>query len=194
MIAKLQEQLKQSESMQSLHSNVRLQWMLLLILLLVFVYVAKLSYDSLDENKRALSQQAQLYSKLLATFEADIDAQTISQWEDLHNETLNALPKASAANIAEASALATVEASLAKLLVRSRLNLLGSEEKVISGHTFYKVRLEISGRLPTENFVQFLQILENNRHQVLVQTMNYSPRTSNTIALVVDVIFSGEKL
>jgi preprotein translocase subunit SecD len=183
----------ESEHFASVRGNVRLQWMLVAILVLLCVYIGKISVDGLQEDQQALSQQAQLYARLLATFEADINEEELQRWQDVYNTTLSAIPVATSASIAEASALAQLENTLSPLLNRARLNLLGAEESVVAGKTFYKVRVELSGQLNTDRLTELLQSFANNRNHFFLQTMNYSPRASNTVSFVIDVLFVNKQ-
>jgi hypothetical protein len=191
-LTNIKQQIIGSEHFASVRSNPRLQWMLVLILILLCVYVGKISIDSLQENKSALSQQAQLYSRLLATLEADINEEELERWKNAHQQALGAIPEAASESIAEASALAQLENKLSPLLNRARLNLLGAEQSVVGGKTFYKVRVELSGQLNTDRLTELLQTFASNRSHFLLQTMNYSPRASNTVSFVIDIMFVNE--
>jgi hypothetical protein len=191
-LTNIKQQIIGSEHFASVRSNPRLQWMLVLILILLCVYVGKISIDSLQENKSALSQQAQLYSRLLATLEADINEEELERWKNAHQQALGAIPVAASESIAEASALAQLENKLSPLLNRARLNLLGAEQSVVGGQTFYKVRVELSGQLNTDRLTELLQTFASNRSHFLLQTMNYSPRASNTVSFIIDIMFINE--
>lgn len=188
----IKDRILESEHFASVRGNLRLQWMLVFVLILLCVYIGKISIDGLEDDQSTLSQQAQLYARLLATLEADINDADLEKWQAAYQASLSALPTAASQSIAEASALAQLENTLSPLLIRARLNLLGAEQSQVNATTFYKVRVELSGQLSTDKLTELLQGFATHREYFLLQTMNYSPRASNSVSFVIDVLFVDE--
>ena len=91
--------------------------------------------------------------------------------------------------MAEAQALAEVEQKLGKLLSRKRLNLLGSESLVGAKPILWQVRVEIAGQLAELDLIELLQHFDNQNKHARIASFQYSPKTSNSINLVVDLLY-----
>jgi hypothetical protein len=169
--------------------NRRLQWMCVGICIILTLSIIKFYADQQLENRQQTQQQLALLAKYKLTAQSKID-QAISVAIDAANVSwLEALPAAQSASVAEAQALAEVEQKIGKLLSRKRLNLLGSEPLAGVKPILWQVRVEIAGQLAELDLIELLQYFDNQNKHARIASFQFSPKTSNSINLVVDLLY-----
>ena len=169
--------------------NRRLQWMCVGICIILILSLIKFYADQQQENREQTQQQLALLAKYKLTAQSKTDPAISVAIDTANTSWLEALPAAQSASVAEAQALAEVEQKLGKLLSRKRLNLLGSESLVGAKPILWQVRVEIAGQLAELDLIELLQHFDNQNKHARIASFQYSPKTSNSINLVVDLLY-----
>ncbi len=181
------DNIKRSQSFQEFSNNKRLQWMIVIIGFILTLSVSKTLIDATDETRLENKQQVNLLAKLQSTSNEPIDENTVRSIDNLLKDALTNIPTAPSSSVAEATALAQIEQKIGKLIKRKRMNLVGSD--TILGGEFWSVRIDINGQLAESKYIEFLQHFDANNKHIRIMSLRYSPKTSNSINLVVDMLF-----
>lgn len=181
--------LKNSQLVTEYKKNKRLQWMILGIAVIIVVSAIKRIADDLSEYKEEAKSQLELLSRLNQSAKENFDMQTFEDIAKQAEQKMLEFSSVASASVAEAQGLEDVDEKIGGLLKRKRLNLIGSDELRFGGRTFWSVRIEISGQLVESDFIQIASFFDNTQLTTRIASMQYSPKTSNSISLVVDLIF-----
>lgn len=181
--------LYQSQLYIEYNKNHRLQWMTVGIVIILTLSLIKFYSDQQQQNRVQTQQQLALLAKYELTAQSQTDPAISAAIETANTAWLDALPTAQSASVAEAQALAEVEQKVGSLLSRKRLNLLGSEQLAGAKPILWQVRVEIAGQLSEVNLIELLQHFDNQHKHARIASFQYSPKTSNSINLVVDLLY-----
>ena len=171
------------------HSNSRLQWMVLAVL--IILCISSISWlSSLLEDKRIDTQRlVNLLARLEQTAAQPFDEALLGESAQQLEQALDAIPTAGSASTAEAQALKQLELLLGDIITRKRLNLLGSDELKAHEHLFWQVRIEINGQLKNKDLIALLTNFDANQAQRRINSFRYRPSASNSLSLVADFIY-----
>ncbi|ABG41740.1 hypothetical protein Patl_3234 [Paraglaciecola sp. T6c] len=183
------QKLAKSQLITEYQQNKRLQWMVLLIICILAISLLKQFSDKIGLQSNQTQSQLDLLARLEKTAQHTIDGNIITSINRRYSEWLESLPSAASASVAEAQALTEIEQNIGKLLKRKRLNLLGSEQLAGSKQVIWQVRVEIAGQLDELNLIELLTHFDNTDKHARIASFQYSPKTSNSINLVIDVIY-----
>jgi hypothetical protein len=184
--------MKENHIYTEFKKNIRLQWMIFVIFLIVTVSITKHFNDQLVEKKLHTLRQTNLLAKLENTAQTPIVEVIVENTNNLFVQQISHIHHATSAGTAEAKALTDLEELVGKYIDRKRINLLGSEKIEVGNSTFWSVRVEIAGRLAHSDFVSFLGHFDQQNQTQRITSLQYSPKTSNTLSVVIDFIYNGE--
>lgn len=184
-------QLKQSQIASEYTKNKRLQWMLTLIVVIVVLSFAKYTLDILTDYKAEAKTQLNLLTKLTNSANSPIDESLLTSITNHLQKQTEKITTVISSSTAEAQALEDIELNVGNLVTRKRLNLIGSEELTWGDQTFWSVRIEIAGQLEENKFVSLLKSFDSSNKNKRITSMQYSPKASNSINLVVDMLYMG---
>jgi hypothetical protein len=179
----------QSQMFIEYQQNKRLQWMLVLIVTILALSLLKQLSDNRQQQRLQAQSQIELLARLKQSAHNNIDANIVESIKTAYSSWIDLLPKAASSSVAEAQALTEIDKNLGKLLKRKRLNLLGSEQLTDNNQVIWQVRVEISGQLAELDLIELLQHFDNQHKHARITSFQYSPKTSNSISLVVDLIY-----
>lgn len=185
----IMQKIVQSQLYTEYNKNPRLQWMCVGIFFILTLSLIKFYTDQQQANREQTQQQMALLAKYKLTAQTKIAAETSQTIETANSNWLATLPSAQSASVAEAQGLAEVEQKIAKLLSRKRLNLLGSEPLAGAKPILWQVRIEVAGQLAELDLVELLQHFDKQNKHVRIASFQYSPKASNSINLVVDLLY-----
>jgi hypothetical protein len=169
--------------------NKRLQWMVLVIVAILALSLLKQFSDNNQKYSAETQYQLALLAKLKQSTQNSTDANIVESIKEAYSTWIDSLPKAASSSIAEAQALTEVDQNLGKLLDRKRLNLLGSERLDDNNQIIWQVRVEIAGQLSELNLIELLQHFDNKHNHARITSFQYSPKASNSINLVIDLLY-----
>lgn len=178
-----------SQLLTEYNKNKRLQWMILGIAVIIVISVTKSVTDDLSEYKLDAKNQLELLARLNHSANKNVDMQAFEEIAEQAAQQMQGFAAVASASVAEAQGLKDIDEKIGSLFKRKRLNLLGSDELNFGGRTFWSVRIEISGQLAESDFIQVASFFDNTKLTTRIASMQYSPKTSNSISLVVDLIF-----
>ncbi len=181
--------LKNSQLVTEYNKNKRLQWMILGIAVIIVISAIKSIVDDLSESKLDASNQLELLARLNHSTNENFDMLTFEDITKQAEEKMLEFSSVASASVAEAQGLKDIDEKIGGLLKRKRLNLIGSDELKFGRGTFWSVRIEISGQLEESDFIQMMSFFDNTQLTTRIASMQYSPKTSNSISLVVDLIY-----
>jgi hypothetical protein len=185
----LLQKLINSQLYTEYQSNKRLQWMAVLIVTILTLSLVKQLSEILSEQRSQTSRQVNLLTRLTQTSTSVIDPEVVRKSDDAYANLLSSLPQASSPSTAEAQALVEVEQKIGLLLTRKRLNLLGSEAIGNNGQEIWSVRIEITGKLKEQDLIEVLGLFDAKVQHRRIASFQYSPTASNTINLVIDLMY-----
>lgn len=183
------QKIYQSQMFIEYQQNKRLQWMLVLIVTILALSLLKQLSDNRQQQRLQAQSQIELLARLKQSAHNNIDANIVESIKTAYSSWIDLLPKAASSSVAEAQALTEIDKNLGKLLKRKRLNLLGSEQLTDNNQVIWQVRVEISGQLAELDLIELLQHFDNQHKHARITSFQYSPKTSNSISLVVDLIY-----
>ncbi|MBC3764943.1 hypothetical protein [Neptunicella marina] len=181
-----------SPVMQEFKRNLRLQWLLLLVIAILGLSATKALFDKVETSKQTVSQQLTLLSRLKLAASVPLENTKIEVVDKLLMTHLERIPAVASSSIAEAKALEDVEKKIGILLKRKRINLLGSDLIELPSTNLWSVRLEIAGQLTPEDFIKFIEHFDINSENMRISSLQYSPKTSNSISIVIDILYKRE--
>jgi hypothetical protein len=185
----LLEKLIKSQLYTEYQNNKRLQWMVVFILLILALSLLKSLSETVNKQQYDTLQQINLLARLTQSANNTVDADIVKRLEETYYNATSSLPQASSPSTAEAQALIEVEQKIGSLLTRKRLNLLGSEPFIQRTQTFWSVRIEVSGQLTENKLIDLLKYFDSGVKHRRIASFQYSPKTSNTINLVIDLMY-----
>lgn len=181
--------IKSTSIYQEWQVNKRLQWMVVGIAAIIFLSLAKSCSDSLNAQGMALQNQMNLTGRLEQAANAPFDPAQLEQSASQLNVLTSSLPSSPSSSVAEAKALADIDALVGKYIKRKRLNLIGSDQVVAGNQLLWSVRIDVAGQLAEEELINILALFDRSIGHRRIASLQYSPKTSNSINLVIDVLF-----
>ena len=185
-------QLNIAQDVAEIKRNVRLQWMLVAIAVILAISISKSLNDNLDTQQIVLQQQINMLARLQHTAQSPIDDSMLQQIDALYTEKIGNIETVISASTAEAKALTVVEAKIGKLLTRKRINLLGTETINIANQIFWSVRIEVAGELAEKDYIIFLANFDHKIKNKRITSLQYSPKISNSVSAVIDLLYRRE--
>lgn len=183
------EQLYHSKFASELRANVRLQWMLLTVCAILLVSLSKTLFDVVIENEKEVSQKHLMVEKLIVAASKEIDIELLDEMEEKATLLLDSIPISASMNVAEAEVLKRGESTIAKNIVSSRVEMVGSEVVNIGGEEFWQVRIQVVGRLPQKSFIDFLSHFDGSQIFVRLNSLEYFPQSGDRVVAVVDYLY-----
>jgi hypothetical protein len=181
--------LKNNQLVTEYNKNKRLQWMILGIAVIIIMSAIKSIADDLSEYRLDAKSQIELLARLNHSAKENVNMQAFEETAKQAEQKMLKFSSVASASVAEAQGLKDIDEKIGGILKRKRLNLIGSEELKFGGRIFWSVRIEISGQLAESDFIQMASFFDNTQLTARIASMQYSPKTSNSISLVVDLIF-----
>lgn len=177
---------------QELGSNIRLQWMLLAIAIILSVSLTISAFEELNELSEENRVLIALNSRLVNTVNNPPTQEQLEQVLNVKQELFAFIPAVNSANVAEASALSLIENELKGVIERSRFTLLGTEEIRVGNTIFWSVRIEVAGRVEPAQLSNLLETADAKYINRRVPALRYSPRIANTVTAVYDFLYRKE--
>ncbi|WP_376920080.1 hypothetical protein [Agaribacter flavus] len=162
------------------------------MLILSIVLVGSSIFEHIRALKNDIDSAVAMHVRLNAVKNSELSAELLELYENYQTQVLSNIPTASSQSAAEASALSKLEASFNTILERNRFNLLGSEKIETPSSNLWSVRVEINGRLSESNVLRFLENVEPTAQNIRVASMQYSPKASNSVIIVIDLLFKEQ--
>lgn len=187
------DKFRDSEVLTSLRENVRLQWMLFAIIAILCLSLSKTALDSLDEPISEIRTQQALLLKLKLSESHTIDPDELKQNEAKLADLLAIIPTATSIATAEAKTLVDVDELVGKQLMNLRMNLLGTEEIKVGSSTFWTVRVDVAGQVKDKAILSVLEHFDKRQSNSRLASLQFSPKTANSITLVVDMLYKEQK-
>lgn len=184
--------LRQQAWFAELEQNKRLQWMLLLVMVIVLLSLGKAFSDFVSEEQNAVEPQRQLLIKLLEADARPIEDLDINDKEAAATALLEKVPVASSKSVAEAQALTQVESLISTYVTNGRATLVNTTELTFGQRGFWQVRIEVRGRLDEKKLIGLLRQFDGSQIHQRAPSMQYRPKASNTFTVVVDYLFQKE--
>jgi hypothetical protein len=169
--------------------NHRLQWMSVAIAAIITLSILKYFSDTLQQERSETQNQIELLARLEHAAKSDTNNELADNIGRNYLAWIRDLPQAASSSVAEAQALTAVEQQFGKLLERKRLNLVGSEKLIGMQQDIWQVRIEVVGQMAELNLIELLQHFDSQHKYARIASFQYSPKTSHSINLVIDLIY-----
>jgi hypothetical protein len=183
------ENLSKNQLIVEYKNNIRLQWMLVIIVGMIALSLLKQIYDALDTQATDTKSQLNLQARLNSAAKQSFDSATLLSNQKEVEDLLSSFSDIASSSTAEAQALQDIDDKIGVLLKRKRLNLIGSQEILAGNRVLWAVRIEVNGQLAEKDFIQVLSFFDANQKNARITSMQYSPKISNTISLVADFMY-----
>ncbi|MFT7413119.1 MAG: type II secretory pathway pseudopilin PulG [Paraglaciecola sp.] len=183
------ENLSKNQLIVEYKNNIRLQWMLVIIVGIIALSLLKQIYDALDTQATDTKSQLNLQARLNSAAKQSFDSATLLSNQKEVEDLLSSFSDIASSSTAEAQALQDIDDKIGVLLKRKRLNLIGSQEILAGNRVLWAVRIEVNGQLAEKDFIQVLSFFDANQKNARITSMQYSPKISNTISLVADLMY-----
>lgn len=180
---------KLSDALGEVKSNNRLQWMILLVLAILLISLAKFLLDYKANLAATYQQEQRVYERLYLASQTSVpDGVFHSSNEVLDNELSN-LRSSPSLSVAEAEAITYAE-TVTKNFSNRNIILVGAKG-ILQGLdlNLWEVRLELTGKISSSDFPQFLAELSKPESGTRIVTMRYRMGRQNQFYAVVDVLF-----
>lgn len=185
----LMQKFLQSQMFLEYQRNLRLQWMVVVIVAILALSLIKQFADTQQQHRAQTQNQIELLTRLKQSALNTIDVNIVESIRVAYSAWIDSLPSAASSSVAEAQALTAIDQGLGKLLKRKRLNLLGSDQLKDTSQVIWQVRVEIAGQLAQLDLIELLQHFDNTHKHARISSFQYRPKASNSINLVVDLIY-----
>ena len=189
----LMQNFNETSLAQSIRGNRRLQWMLFAVLVILSLSTGKAALDQLDEPLSETERQLQLLARLESSKDQTVDPNLLSEAKKKLESLLNVTPVATSLSTAEAKALTDIEALVGVHINNKRMNLLGTEEINTGQHTLWTVRVDVSGMVKKHSLLPILENFDKQLSNLRLASLQYSPKTSDSITMVVDLLYREDK-
>ena len=187
------DKLKQMPMFKELNANVRLQWLLLFVLVILLGSAIKAGVDANTETYSELSAQQNLTTRLKTASDTPFDEQAFTQLQSRIGDMVQSVPSAPAMSIAEAQSLSEVNKLRDKVFSAGRTTLLGTETLIFGAQSFYQTRIELNGNHDLLKLLSLLQQVDGtNLHMRLVTLQIRTGRRNNSLTLVMDYLHRQE--
>lgn len=186
------QQIKASQTYKDIESNRRLQWMFVFIIVIFLISMSKFLQEKLTELSYTTHQQLNMLSRLEHTGKHPINEKQVARINEQFLQRMENVTPVTSISIAEANALTEVDSLIGKLLKRKRINLLGAEEIQSGQQIFWSVRINVSGQLAEHDLVNVLKNFDQTNQRLRITSLQYSPRTSNSLTLVIDFLYKRD--
>lgn len=183
---------RNSQMLQELNDNKRLQWLILIIIAILCASGVKALGDKNNALVEEIQTQQRLLTRLKAASLVELSTEQVSEITAAAQKVLATVPNAPSVSVAEANALSKID-QVVDNLQRGRSSLVGSEAFTVSGNTIWEVRVEIQGQLDEQHFSAFLRKVDGRDPTLRVVSMRYRPSNRGAFATVVDFIFKQAK-
>jgi hypothetical protein len=170
-------------------NNTRLQWMVVVIMAIITLSLLKQISDALDTKRIGAKSQLNLQARLNSAAKQNFDSTILLSTQGEVDDILSSFSDIASSSTAEAQALQDIDDKIGVFLSRKRFNLIGSEEILAGNRLLWSVRIEVKGQLAEKDFIQVLSFFDSNQKDARITSMQYSPKISNTISLVADLMY-----
>lgn len=188
----MREKIVNSRLFDEIRANVRLQWLLVVVLGILLVSLSKTLNDAVESESNQVSQQHLMVEKLTLAANKSVDAELLGSLEQQVESKLSDIPSSASMNVAEAEALKLGENTIAKDIYSSRVTMVGSEPVTIGGNEFWQVRIQVNGRLPQKSFISFLSHFDGSNIYVRLNSLEYFPQSGDRVTAVVDYLYKRQ--
>lgn len=187
---KFMQSFYQSSLYVEYQNNLRLRWMSVAIAAIIALSLLKYFSDAVHLQRSQTQSQIELLARLELAAKSGPNDEVADEISSAYFNWLEALPNAASSSVAEAQALTEVEQQFGTLFKRKRLNLVGSEQLAGMTRDFWQVRIEVAGQMAELDLIELLQHFDSQHKYARIASFQYSPKTSNTINLVIDLIYT----
>jgi len=167
--------------------------MILAVLVLVFLSISAWFSSLVTELREETAAAINFSSRLQYLSDKHIDKAKLKRLKEEVDRQIILFPTAQSESVAEAQALKELEDILGPLIYKKRLNLLGSERLDTDNTLFWQVRIEVSGQLQSTKLIDLLSYFDATQVHRRLNALRYQLNRSNTVNLVVDVLYLGTK-
>jgi len=185
--------IQQQQWFVELRQNKRLQWMLLLVFSILLASLGKSFSDFVAEETIAVAPQRQLLTKLLEADVRPIEDLDVEGKSATAKQLLAQVPKASSKSVAEAQALTQIDVLINNYIDSGRATLVNTVDLSFGQQDFWQVRIEVRGKLAEKKLIGLLQQFDGTYVYQRIPSLQYRPKASNTVTLVVDYLFQKEE-
>lgn len=181
--------LKDLPLFQELKANVRLQWLLLFVLLILLLSGLKTAKDANEELYSELNAQQNATTRLINALNTPVDDESLVALRDSMSSMLNEIPVAASMNIAEAQAISQITQLREKAYNDGRTTLVGTEVLNFGARQLYQTRIELSGSHNLLNFIDLLKHVDERKSYLRIMSMQLRAGNRNSsLTLVVDFL------
>ena len=186
-------QFKNNASFKAVEDNPRLQWMLTAVVAILCLSAGKSALDSLAEPIQEAKAQHTLLAKLRSSEQQSVDIDFEERHQAELSQLLNVIPVATSESTAEAKTLSEIESLIGQHVDNLRMSLLGTEAIRSGNETFWTVRVDIAGQAKEKSMISILEHFDGEVSNSRMSSLQYSPKTSNSIKMVVDMLYREQK-
>ena len=183
---------KRSSLYSEYQGNPRLQWMIVVVLAIILLSLSKSLLDPLDQTRSDALQQIQLLERLKTVEASDIDESKTDTLLKAYEDITSQIPSATSSSTAEARALSDIENTIGRLIKRKRLNLVGAQDVTFMQQRAWSIRIDVAGQIEANQLPDLLRQFDSSNLNRRIASLQYSPKASGNINMVVDVLFIGE--
>jgi hypothetical protein len=173
--------------------NLRLQWMLVLIAVIILLSLAKSFSDLKQQLGSERDQQHGFYQRILTAANQPLDENTVIEAKNMFQQAFSALPLAVSDSVAQAQALKRMDAIIKQKIRRPRVALVASEPVIFGNTNGWQVRMNVAGQMPEKALIQLLADISGDQANVRLLSMQYNPKASDSVAFVVDFLYMAEQ-
>lgn len=181
--------IKRSSVWDELSGNMRLQWMLVGIALILVVSVSKSLFDVIDERRFEAMKTHAMIERMIEAANQPVSESVVRETEASLLELHSKIPSVSTASIAEAEALAAATLLINTTIARPRARMVGTETLVFEGKTYWQVRVKIDGGLHELNLIKLLEFFDEELPQTRLYSFDFQPDAKGVVSLVVDYLY-----
>ena len=175
-----------------LKANVRLQWLLLLVAVILCLSGIKAFSDVNAAKAQSIQQQLALLQRLENAMQQPLSQEQLTQADETLAKLLAQVPSSQSSSVAEATALAKVDNIANGRITRGRANLVGSDEIVVGDNKFWQVRVEYRGQLNQHDLFALLSLVDGADVTSRLVSFQYRPNQRGNISMVLDFMFRPE--
>lgn len=184
------KKLADNPHLEEFGANKRLQWMVLVVLLMLMFYVFGALNSRVSELKKSVKQQAFYLERLKSSAQVNVSDDEIVQLSEKLSQKLATLPKINSKSLAEVVALNDFEKVIEGLIKNKSLTILGSED--LNGGQYVSISLEIRGFIERPKFIELLTQLQNQDKNFAIGGLVYEPKRSSRFTILVKALYLNE--
>lgn len=181
--------IKQQRWYAEIQENPRLQWMLLIVACIIMLSLAKSYSDTISEREGEVQQQKGMVERLLTAAARPLSEDTVAGLGETVRELKASALGANSPSVAEAQALKRIDGLANRLMERPQASLINTETVRFGNQDFWQIRIEVRGRMNEKKLIELLAAFDSSQPYQRISAMQYRPKASDAITLVVDYLY-----